>query len=152
MSKKIVAVSGGFDPIHVGHLRMMQEAAEHGKLTVIINSDAWLKRKKGYIFMPWEERAELIYALACVDNVIEAKDDDRTVCETLKELNPDIFANGGDRGVNTTPEAKLCEELGIELMWNIGGGKVRSSSNLVKEISIKKSKLDRKRFRKEMAI
>ena len=152
MSKKIVAVSGGFDPIHVGHLRMMQEAAEHGKLTVIINSDAWLKRKKGYIFMPWEERAELISALACVDNVIEAKDDDRTVCETLKELNPDIFANGGDRGVNTTPEAKLCEELGIELIWNIGGGKVRSSSNLVKEISIKKSKLDRKRFREEMTI
>ena len=152
MSEKIVVVSGGFDPIHVGHLRMMKEAAEHGKLTVVINSDAWLKRKKGYVFMPWEERAELISALSCVDKVIEAKDDDRTVCETLKELRPDIFANGGDRGVNTTPEAKLCEELGIELMWNIGGGKVRSSSNLVKEISIKKSKLDRKKFRKEMAI
>ena len=152
MSEKIVVVSGGFDPIHIGHLRMMQEAAEHGKLTVVINSDAWLKRKKGYVFMPWEERAELISALSCVDKVIEAKDDDRTVCETLKELRPDIFANGGDRGVNTTPEAKLCEELGIELMWNIGGGKVRSSSKLVREISIKKSKLDRKKFRKEMAI
>jgi len=152
MSEKIVVVSGGFDPIHVGHLRMMKEAAEHGKLTVVINSDAWLKRKKGYVFMPWEERAELISALSCVDRVIEAKDDDRTVCETLKELRPDIFANGGDRGVNTTPEAKLCEELGIELIWNIGGGKVRSSSKLVREISIKKSKLDRKRFRKEMAI
>ena len=152
MSEKIVVVSGGFDPIHVGHLRMMKEAAEHGKLTVVINSDAWLRRKKGYVFMPWEERAELISALSCVDKVIEAKDDDRTVCETLKELRPDIFANGGDRGVNTTPEAKLCEELGIELIWNIGGGKVRSSSKLVREISIKKSKLDRKRFRKEMAI
>jgi len=152
MSEKIVVVSGGFDPIHVGHLRMMKEAAEHGKLTVVINSDAWLKRKKGYVFMPWEERAELISALSCVDKVIEAKDDDRTVCETLKELRPDIFANGGDRGVNTTPEAKLCEELGIELIWNIGGSKVRSSSKLVREISIKKSKLDRKRFRKEMAI
>ena len=152
MSEKIVAVSGGFDPIHIGHLRMMQEAAEHGKLTVIINSDAWLKRKKGYIFMPWEERAELISALACVDNVIEAKDDDRTVCETLKELCPDIFANGGDRGVDTTPEAKLCEKLGIELVWNVGGGKIRSSSNLVKEISMKKSKLDRAKFREEMAI
>ena len=152
MSEKIVAVSGGFDPIHIGHLRMMQEAAEHGKLTVIINSDAWLRRKKGYVFMPWDERAELISALACVDNVIQANDDDRTVCETLKELRPDIFANGGDRGVNTTPEAKLCEELDIELMWNIGGGKVRSSSNLVREISMKKSKLDRKRFREELAI
>ena len=152
MSEKIVAVSGGFDPIHVGHLRMMQEAAKHGKLTVIINSDAWLRRKKGYVFMPWEERAELISALACVGNVIQAKDDDRTVCETLKELRPDIFANGGDRGVHTTPEAKLCEELGIELIWNVGGGKVRSSSELVKEISQKKSRLDRERFRREMAI
>ena len=152
MSEKIVAVSGGFDPIHIGHLRMMQEAAEHGKLTVIINSDAWLKRKKGYVFMLWEERAELISAPACVGNVIRAKDNDRTVCETLKELRPDIFANGGDRGMNSTPEAKLCEELGIELIWNVGGGKVRSSSSLVKEITIKKSTLDRARFRKEMAI
>jgi cytidyltransferase-like protein len=152
MSEKIVAVSGGFDPIHVGHLRMMQEAAKHGKLTVIINSDAWLRRKKGYIFMPWEERAELISALACVDNVIQAKDDDRTVCETLKELRPDIFANGGDRRGNTTPETRLCKELDIELMWSVGGGKIRSSSDLVKEISMKKSKLDRKRFREEMTI
>jgi len=152
MSEKIVAVSGGFDPIHIGHLRMMKEAAEHGKLTVIINSDAWLKRKKGYVFMPWEERAELISALACVDNVIQAKDDDRTVCESLREINPDIFANGGDRGVNTTPEARLCEELGIELIWNVGGGKIRSSSNLVKEIAIKKSMLERERFIREMTI
>ena len=152
MSEKIVAVSGGFDPIHVGHLRMMQEAAEHGKLIVIINSDAWLKRKKGYVFMPWKERAELISALACVDKVIEAKDEDRTVCESLREINPDIFANGGDRMVNTTPETKLCKELGIELMWNVGGGKIRSSSDLVKEISIKKSMIDRERFIREMTI
>ena len=152
MSEKVIAVSGGFDPIHVGHLRMMKQAAKHGKLTVIINSDKWLTRKKGYVFMPWEERAELISELSCVHRVIEAKDDDRTVCETLRELRPDIFANGGDRGMNSTPEAKFCEELGIELMWNIGGDKVRSSSKLVKEISIKKSKLDRARFREEMAI
>ena len=152
-----VVVSGGFDPIHIGHLRMFNEAKAlasefTGKLIVIVNNDEFLLEKKGYVFMPWDERAELISALACVDNVIQANDDDRTVCETLKELRPDIFANGGDRGVNTTPEAKLCEELDIELMWNIGGGKVRSSSNLVREISMKKSKLDRKRFREELAI
>ena len=152
MSEKIVAVSGGFDPIHIGHLRMMKEAAEHGKLTVIINSDAWLKRKKGYVFMPWDERAELITALACVDRVIEAKDEDRTVRETLRELQPDIFANGGDRKNNTTPEIKLCKELGIELIWNVGGGKIRSSSKLVKEIAIKKSTLERERFLREMTI
>jgi len=58
MNKKTIVVSGGFDPLHVGHLRMMQEASQHGKLTVIINSDEWLFRKKGYVFMPWAERAE----------------------------------------------------------------------------------------------
>ena len=111
MGEKIIVVSGGFDPIHIGHLRMMKEAANHGKLTVIINSDDWLKRKKGYVFMPFEERAELISELSCVNNVVMAKDDDRTVCESLRELQPDIFANGGDRGRGTTPEARLCKWL-----------------------------------------
>ena len=152
MGEKIVAVSGGFDPIHVGHLRMMKEAAKHGKLTVIINSDDWLKRKKGYIFMPFEERAEIISELTCVDKVVMAKDDDRTVCESLRELQPDIFANGGDRGANTTPESRLCKELGIELMYDVGGGKVRSSSKLVKEITEKKRKKDLARFRSQMAL
>ena len=152
MSEKIIAVSGGFDPIHVGHLRMMKEAANHGKLTVIINSDDWLKRKKGYIFMPFEERAEIISELTCVDKVVMAKDDDRTVCESLRELQPDIFANGGDRGANTTPESRLCKELGIELMYDVGGGKVRSSSKLVKEITEKKRKKDLARFRSQMAL
>ena len=152
MSEKVIAVSGGFDPIHVGHLRMMKQAAKHGKLTVIINSDKWLTRKKGYVFMPWEERAELISELSCVARVVEAKDDDRTGCETLKELRPDIFANGGDRVSKTTPEARLCEELGIELMYDVGGDKVRSSSILVKEVTEKKRKKDLERFRSQMAL
>ena len=152
MSEKIIVVSGGFDPIHVGHLRMMKEAANHGKLTVIINSDDWLKQKKGYVFMPFEERAEIISELTCVDKVVMAKDDDRTVCESLRELQPDIFANGGDRGANTTPESRLCKELGIELMYDVGGGKVRSSSKLVKEITEKKRKKDLERFRSQMAL
>ena len=59
MSEKVIAVSGGFDPIHVGHLRMMKQAAKHGKLTVIINSDKWLTRKKGYVFMNFKERKEI---------------------------------------------------------------------------------------------
>tara|TARA_R110000744_G_scaffold143270_1_gene255099 strand:+ start:1657 stop:2115 length:459 start_codon:yes stop_codon:yes gene_type:complete len=152
MDEKIIVVSGGFDPIHIGHLRMMKEAANHGKLTVIINSDDWLKRKKGYVFMPFEERAELISELSCVNNVVMAKDDDRTVCESLRELQPDIFANGGDRGANTTPEARLCKELGIELMYDVGGDKVRSSSKLVKEVTEKKRKKDLERFRSQMAL
>tara|TARA_R110001583_G_scaffold38825_1_gene125114 strand:- start:196 stop:654 length:459 start_codon:yes stop_codon:yes gene_type:complete len=152
MDEKIIVVSGGFDPIHIGHLRMMKEAANHGKLTVIINSDDWLKRKKGYVFMPFEERAELISELSCVNNVVMAKDDDRTVCESLRELQPDIFANGGDRGASTTPEARLCKELGIELIYDVGGDKVRSSSKLVKEVTEKKRKKDLERFRSQMAL
>ena len=113
MSKKSIVVSGGFDPLHVGHLRMMREAAVYGKLTVIINSDDWLLRKKGYIFMPWEERAEIIGAYNFVEQVVEAKDDDRTVVESLRELMPDIFANGGDRLNNNTPEAIFCKENNI---------------------------------------
>ena len=152
MDEKIIVVSGGFDPIHIGHLRMMKEAANHGKLTVIINSDDWLRRKKGYVFMPFEERAELISELSCVNNVVMAKDDDRTVCESLRELQPDIFANGGDRGASTTPEARLCKELGIELIYDVGGDKVRSSSKLVKEVTEKKRKKDLERFRSQMAL
>mgnify|MGYP003666586352 len=102
--------------------------------------------------MPFEERAEIISELTCVDKVVMAKDDDRTVCESLRELQPDIFANGGDRGANTTPESRLCKELGIELMYDVGGGKVRSSSKLVKEITEKKRKKDLARFRSQMAL
>ena len=152
MGEKIIAVSGGFDPIHVGHLRMMKEAAKHGKLTVIINSDTWLLRKKGYVFMPFAERAELISEFSCVDRVVKAKGHGRTVCETLADLRPDIFANGGDRAPNSTPEAMLCEELGIELMYDIGGDKIRSSSILVNEATNKKRKKDLEKFRKEIAL
>ena len=131
-SKRVlVAVSGGFDPVHVGHVRMIAEAANYGAVIVIANSDAWLMRKKGYIFMTWEERQEILYSLKGVADVLEAKDDDGSVCETLRKINPDIFANGGDRKDSNTPEVALCQELGIEMLWNVGGGKIQSSSELV---------------------
>jgi cytidyltransferase-like protein len=130
---KIVAVSGGFDPIHVGHVRMIKQAAELGDVIVIANSDDWLNRKKGYIFMPWQERAEILQNIKGVIAVYEAKDSDNSVCESLKNLKPDIFANGGDRKNDNVPEVKLCHELGIDLVWNIGGGKIQSSSELVKK-------------------
>ena len=131
ISKKIVAVSGGFDPIHVGHVRMILEAANHGDVIVIANSDEWLLRKKGYKFMTYEERQEILYAIKGVIDVVEADDNDGTVCKTLKKVRPDIFANGGDRkGVNT-PEVDLCNKLNIGLLWNVGGEKIQSSSKLV---------------------
>ena len=131
MRKKIVAVSGGFDPIHVGHVRMIRAAATHGHVIVIANSDSWLMRKKGYVFMPWSERAEIIRNIKGVTAVFEADDDDNTVTESLLKLKPDIFANGGDRKTNNTPEMEVCDELGIEMIWIVGGGKIQSSSELV---------------------
>jgi cytidyltransferase-like protein len=129
--KKLIAVSGGFDPVHIGHVRMIQAASKFGDVVVICNSDPWLRRKKGYVFMPFEERAEIIKAFTGVKGVIEAKDDDGTVCETLTELLPDIFANGGDRYNSNTPETQTCKKYAIEMMWSVGGGKIQSSSDLV---------------------
>jgi len=128
---KIVAVSGGFDPIHVGHVRMILAAAEHGDVIVFANSDDWLKRKKGYAFMPFAERSEILEAIRGVIRVVEAPALDGTVCETIKTIRPDVFANGGDRKADNTPEVVLCKKLGIDLMWNVGGGKIQSSSELV---------------------
>jgi len=138
--RKIVAVSGGFDPVHVGHVRMIKDAARLGDVIIITNSDAWLKRKKGYVFMPWDERQEILAEFKGVIDVIEALDEDDTVCKTLERVKPDIFANGGDRKGNNTPEVELCQDLGIQLVWNIGGDKIQSSSELVKKMKDLKEK------------
>ena len=133
---RMVAVSGGFDPIHVGHVRMIQEAVKLGEhVVVIVNSDEWLKRKKGYAFMPFDERAEILSALEGVDSVVKADDADNTVCETLIKLKPDIFANGGDRKSGNIPEYKLCDDLNIEMVFGVGGSdKPQSSSWLINKV------------------
>ena len=133
MSKKTICVSGGFDPVHVGHLRMMQEAAQYGDVVAIVNSDEWLMRKKGYIFMPFKERCEIIEGFGCVAATSYVDDADNSVCEALRRLKPDYFANGGDRKTDNTPEMEVCDEVGIELLWNVGGGKIQSSSTLVND-------------------
>ncbi len=131
MSKKVIAISGGFDPVHMGHVKMIEEASRYGQVLVILNSDEWLKRKKGYIFMPWKERAYIMGNIKGVSMVTNVDDSDDTVCHALRRHHPDAFANGGDRKIENTPEMKLCEDLSIELLWNIGGGKIQSSSDLV---------------------
>jgi cytidyltransferase-like protein len=132
--RKTVAVSGGFDPIHIGHVRMILEAAEMGDVIVVANSDEWLMRKKGFVFMPWEERAEILSSIRGVLRVVRVDDSDGTVCEALRREKPDFFANGGDRKTNNTPEMEVCNELEIGLLWEVGGGKIQSSSDLVKNV------------------
>ena len=131
--KKTICVSGGFDPVHIGHLRMMQEASKYGEVIAVVNSDEWLMRKKGYIFMPFKERCEIIEGFTCVTKTSYVKDKDNTVCEALRRLKPDYFANGGDRKNDNTPEMDICEELGIEMLWSVGGTKIQSSSSLVND-------------------
>lgn len=131
MFGKVIALSGGFDPLHVGHVRMINHAAAYGQVVIILNSDEWLMRKKGYVFMPYEERAEILLSLRSVSAVRKVDDTDDSVCEALKRISPDLFGNGGDRTNKNTPEKELCEKLGIELVWNLGGPKIQSSSELV---------------------
>lgn len=133
--KKMILVSGGFDPPHIGHIRMFKEAAKWGDLVVAINSDDWLMRKKGYVFMPWEERAEIIREFASVTVVTKFDDSDDTACDAIRKFRPDAFANGGDRKKDNTPEMELCDKLGIQMLWGIGGkDKPQSSSWLVNKL------------------
>jgi D-beta-D-heptose 7-phosphate kinase/D-beta-D-heptose 1-phosphate adenosyltransferase len=133
---RVVAVSGGFDPIHIGHVRYIQEARKLGdRLVVILNNDAWLMNKKGFAFMPEAERKEVVGAIAGVDEVVLTDhalgEKDRSVCRALRAVRPQVFANGGDRKPDgdPVPEVAVCDELGIEMAYNLGvGGKVQSSS------------------------
>ena len=139
---KIVVVSGGFDPVHSGHIELFKEASKLSDTLIVgLNSDAWLKRKKGYVFMPWEERAEIIKSIKGVTDVVKCIDLDNTVCETLKKLKPTYFGNGGDRKEGNVPEEVVCKCEGIVMLWGVGGGKIQSSSWLVDGANEAKSKL-----------
>lgn len=130
-----VAVSGGFDPLHIGHIKYFEEAKKLGdKLIVILNTDDFLIKKKGYVFMPLENRKKIIESLNMVDEVIVAIDRDMRVIETLKMVKPDIFAKGGDRTLVTSDvrERQLEDKIGMKCVWGIGGfDKPSSSSDLV---------------------
>ena len=145
--KKVVMVSGGFDPIHIGHIRYMQEAKKLGdKLVVVINNNNWFEVKGKPVFMSDWERKEIIEALGCVDEVIisghEKGTKDISVANEIRKIKPNIFANGGDRKPEDvdlpSAEYEVCKEFGIEMVFNVGrGGKVRSSSDLLREYSKK---------------
>ena len=136
---KVVVVSGGFDPLHIGHVRLFHEAKKLGeRLVVILNNDNWLRKKKGFVFMPQSERKELIGALASVDRVVltshPSHPEDMSVCNELQKIKPDIFAKGGDRTAKNIPETPLCHAIGCKVISNVGhGGKVQSSSRLLQK-------------------
>lgn len=151
----IVAVSGGMDPLHSGHICLFKEAKKLGnKLVVILNNDNWLRVKKGFVFMPQAERKAVIEALRFVDEVILTKHPknpkDMSVSAELRKLKPHIFANGGDRNEKdaANPKSSLfkdirtCEHYGIRMVFNVGGGKSQSSSWILGKFAdyIKKQK------------
>ncbi len=154
--KKVVMVSGGFDPVHIGHVRMFREAKLLGdELVVVINNDNWKMTKRRHVFMPEQDRKEIIEAFACVDRVVitEHKNPktpkEMGIGKELKKIHPHIFANGGDRNAEDAKnpnsslyyDIEICNKLGIKIVYNVGqGGKVRSSSTLLSEYKSKGNK------------
>jgi len=131
-----IAVSGYFDPIHVGHLEYLKMAKSLGDiLIVIVNNNHQCILKKGKFFMDEKDRLEIVKAIKFVDEVFLSVDEDRTVCKSLELIRPNIFANGGDRSTNEVPETSVCKKYVIEMVDGLGE-KIRSSSSLtgIKEI------------------
>ncbi len=133
----LVTTSGGFDPIHVGNLKCIQGAAmlkgEDGLLCVIVNGDGFLERKKGFVFMPLDERMDLIAGLKGVDVVVPWDDGSQFVTQAIEIMKPNIFAKGGDRSrAENVPEYQTCVNIGCNVVFGIGGvEKLQSSSELV---------------------
>jgi D-beta-D-heptose 7-phosphate kinase/D-beta-D-heptose 1-phosphate adenosyltransferase len=135
---KVVVISGGFDPIHPGHISYMIEAKKLGDtLAVIVNGDAFLTTKKGKPFQPLENRCQIVSAIRNVDYVLpfEIKND-QTVIKALELIKPDIFAKAGDRyNAETIPEWDNCRQLGIKIITNVGEEKKWSSSQFLNDWS-----------------
>ena len=141
---RIVIVSGYFNPLHTGHLDYLEGARELGDyLVVIVNNDYQVKIKGSTPFMPLEDRLRIVDALSCVGRVVTSIDDDGSVVKTLRALHESYsrewdvygitFANGGDRKLDNIPEYSLCEELDIRMVFNAGGEKTESSSDIIKQ-------------------
>ena len=139
--KSVIILSGGFDPIHIGHMRMFREAANLGHQVIVgLNSDEWLTRKKGKPFMEFYERKEILEGIKYISSVVKFDDKDDTACSLIHQVrstynsgmfnhdhefnNPTgrndyqiFFANGGDRGKGNVPEMTLCKDLKVVMLW-----------------------------------
>ena len=133
----IVLVSGGFDPIHSGHIKLISEASLHGKVVVLLNSDSWLRNKKGKAFLPINERKIIMESIKNVIDVLEFDDNDKSCIDGIKKAivkykNHKIkFANGGDRDSKNTLEIKFCIDNKIETLWGVGGNDKSNSSSWI---------------------
>lgn len=136
----LIVTSGGFDPMHIGHLRCLRVSSDiarargaNHKVAVIVNDDGFLLRKKGYAFMPIAERLEIIAGIEGVDYVVPWDDGSQTVVGALQLMkNIAAFTKGGDRcSSENVPEFDVCFEKGATVIFNVGGGKIQSSSTLV---------------------
>jgi len=133
----IILVSGGFDPIHSGHIKLINDANKYGDVVVLLNSDQWLRNKKGKEFLPFVERKIIMQNLKGVLDVIQFDDNDKTCIDGLKKAKSKYnqkvikFANGGDRNDKTTPETIFCKENDIETLWGVGGNDKSNSSSWI---------------------
>jgi len=144
MERDVVIVSGAFDPIHRGHLNLFEEASKIGRLIVCLNSDEWLARKKGQAFMCFEDRKYMIGSLIWVTKVIGFDDEGGTACDCINKVYAYLryqkgfkgkifFANGGCEKDQNEAEIELCNDLDIDLLWNVGGKQLMSSDNMLKK-------------------
>ena len=135
----IVLVSGGFDPVHSGHIALIEEASKYGDIIVLLNSDDWLRNKKGKEFLPFEERKIIMGSIKNVIDVLSFNDSDNSCIDGIKKAilkypNHKIkVANGGDRNEQNTPETKFCNKNNIENLWGIGGNQKSNSSSWILE-------------------
>jgi len=135
---KVVLVTGGFDPLHSGHIAYFEAASKLGdELWVGLNSDDWLARKKGRSFMPWSERASIVKNLWMVDRVIRFKDADDTASDAIHKAlsvgaDSIVFANGGDRSLDNTPEQRAYgANTSVEFAFGVGGEDKKNSSSWI---------------------
>jgi cytidyltransferase-like protein len=143
--KKVVVTSGYFDPLHHGHIDLFKLSKKLGDhLIVVINNDNQTIQKKGFCFMPADEKAKIISELACVDNVFISIDEDQSQCKTLEYLKPHIFSKGGDRYIYEIPETPICRKNNIEIIDGVGA-KVQSSSDLIKKAKEAEVKVNNKK-------
>ena len=136
MKKKYIAISGGFDPIHSGHLNLIDDASKIASVIAIVNNNDFLLSKKGFIFLDENERLQILSSIDGVDEIFLSIDEDHTVNKSIQYLvdsgkNIEFFGNGGDRkSLEDIPEGEVCKNNNIELVFNLGGEKSQSSSAL----------------------